>query len=613
MPYPRQLVLDEDTKNALVSYLNTELDNHYLERGTWIDDLIQWQKEYWAKPTIKQATFPFTGASTIIIPLTAISVEAVHARTMTTLFGIEQIVSSKDKTSLLADYARPYELFMNHQLLNVMQFKEKTNDAVLEVIKLGTGCMKSGYERVVRTAVRTIGDTEQEFEVVTKDGATVDTVPISQFLMPFYARGIENAPWVGEEHSETGYTIQSMERSGLFYAGTYDKIKSFLEQAAIENEARKYERSQQTLEDKVPTQPKLIDWVELWCCYDIDKSGYDKELVIHYHRASNTLMSVRYNWRADLSKPYHLGVYFPVEHRWAGIGVAKQTEQFQKEITTQHRQRLDNATLANIRMFKVSKLTGYGPNEPIFPGKMWFLDNMDHIDSIQMGEIYPSAYNNESGTLMFSQQRTGVNEVTLGMPQVGTPGTATSDLSRIQEGNKKFDYHFSNIKTFLNHVITDVELNIQQFGPRDIDYYNIVDGGQYVMDYFSKASPEQIRNHTLIDLKLVGSQRNEIVDRQNWIQLFPMINQYYQGLLLLSQGNPQLYSAIVQQALKASTEVIKQILETYEVHNIDRILIPNLLQPGMPNVGSIVPTPNGPVGAGLLATQLVSGANNGPS
>jgi hypothetical protein len=45
-----------------------------------------------------------------------------------------------------------------------------------------------------------------------------------------------------------------------------------------------------------------------------------------------------------------------------------------------------------------------------FPGKMWFVDNKDDIDTMQMGEIYPSAYNNESATLQYHQQRSGINE-----------------------------------------------------------------------------------------------------------------------------------------------------------------------------------------------------------
>ena len=64
-----------------------------------------------------------------------------------------------------------------------------------------------------------------------------------------------------------------------------------------------------------------------------------------------------------------------MEGRWTGIGVGKQNEQFQALITTIHRQRLDAGTLANMGQLALKKTSGYGPDEPIWPGKMWFVDN----------------------------------------------------------------------------------------------------------------------------------------------------------------------------------------------------------------------------------------------
>src|SRR5688572_12861227 len=93
--FPREIYLDPETEEELRMYLDTELANHYMERGEHITDLMRWQKDYWAKPTTEQATFPFTGAATIVIPLSAIAIEAIHARTMTTMFALPQIVSAR--------------------------------------------------------------------------------------------------------------------------------------------------------------------------------------------------------------------------------------------------------------------------------------------------------------------------------------------------------------------------------------------------------------------------------------------------------------------------------------------------------------------------------------
>ena len=579
--YPRELNLDQDTQTRLVSYLETELLNHYSERDQWMQRILGWQKDYWAEPTTKRATFPFTGASTLVIPLTAVAVEAVHARTMTTLFALNQLVSAQARSTSWQDYARPVERFLDHELLKEMKIRRKLDSSILEIEKFGTGIGKVGYEKIVRTAVRTIGGVEQEYPVTIRDGAVVDSVAIGRFLMPFSATDPQTAPWCGEEHSRSPYEVMMMEQGGFFRKGTMTLMEQWIAATSQTSTGveRKFLQAQETLEGRKAIWPQLLDWCEVWMGFNVDGGQYDKEIVVHYHRPSRTLLSVRYNWHDDLHRPYRTGVYFPVEHRWTGIGICKQNEQFQKEITTQHRQRLDNATLANMRMIKISKLSGYKAGEPIFPGKMWFLDDMSHVDTVQLGEVYNSAFNNEQATLMYSQQRTGVNDTVLGQPATGTPGTATGDLARIQEGAKKFDYAYQNIKEFVQELITDSAVLIQQFGPRRIEYYDVAEGGSMVREFFDMPS-EYIRHGLLIELTAAGQQQNKILDRQNWVQVATLLQQYYQGSIQLAQlmQDEELVQYIGQKGILAATEAMRQILESFDLRNVDRIILSEILK-----------------------------------
>lgn len=590
MTYPRELNLDTLTETRLISYLETELLNHYAERDLWMKRILQYQRDYWAEPTTKRATFPFVGASTIVIPLTAIAVEAVHARTMTTLFALDQLVSAIPVSGQWDDHARPVERFMNKELLGEMQIRRRLDSSVLEIEKFGTGIAKVGYEKVIKTAIRQMPDGEEhDYPITVRDGAVVDSVAIGRFLMPFSATDVQTATWCGEEHARSPYEVMCMEESGFFKKGTMERLKAWIGQrnrnaTGVE---RKFLQSQEKLENREAQWPELIDWVELWLGFNVDGGSYNCEIVVHYHRASRSILSVRYNWNDDLHRPYRVGVYFPVEHRWTGIGICKQSEQFQREITTQHRQRLDNATLANMRMIKISKLSGYGPNEPIFPGKMWFLDDMSHMDTVQMGEIYNSAYNNEQATLTYQEKRVGVNDTNLGIPAQGTPGTATGDLARIQEGNKKFDYAYQNIKDFVQEIITDTAVVIAQYGPRRIEYYETVEDGNLVREFFS-APVELIRHSLLIDLRAAGQQQNKVLDRQNWLSVATLLQQYYTGMLQLAQfgGDPNLLKYITQKGLIAGTEAMRQVLETFNTRNVDRIVLSELLRQGATNGSS---------------------------
>lgn len=595
--YPAEIYLDSDTEEQLRSYLETELLNHYAERAPHIEDLLRYQKDYWAKPTKEKATFPFSGAATIIIPLSAIAIEAIHARTMTTLFALPQFVSAQAISPDWGPAAAPTERFMDRELMVEMNLRKSLGDCVLEAEKFGTMIGKVGYEKLTKTAVREIGGVEQEFDVVIRDGACFDCVPDARFLMPNYCQDTQTSTWCGEEHSASPYEIMMMEQAGLFRPNTIidqpgadkdpskqGKLKAYITKsltgATGQETGLKFELNQAKLEKTEPQWPERLDWVEWWGAFNVDKDpkGRKKEIIVHYHRESKTFMSIRYNWHYDLRRPYRTGVYMPVEHRWRGIGICKQNEQFQREVTTQHRQRLDNATLANMRMIKVSKLSGYGPKEPVFPGKMWFLDDIDQIDTFQLGEIYPSSYSNEQATLLYSNQRTGVNETTLGMPQSGTPGTATSDLARIQEGNKKFDFYYNNVKEFTNQIITDVACTIQQFGPRHIEYFDTAENGQLVKAFFQMPDV-MVSKGLLLQLRAANQQQNDVMDRQNWQQITQYLMQYYQSLIQLAMplGDPNMLQQIFITGLTASTEAMKQILETFpNVRNVDRLIVKSL-------------------------------------
>jgi hypothetical protein len=227
-----------------------------------------------------------------------------------------------------------------------------------------------------------------------------------------------------------------------------------------------------------------------------------------------------------------------------------------------------------MKMFKVNKLSGYGPKEPIFPGKMWFLDDMSYIEPMEMSDIKNSSFALEQSDLVYSQMRVGVNEATLGMPQGGTPGTATSDLSKIQESQKKFDFFYGNIKDFTSGVLFDVFCNIHQFGPKNVGYFEWCEHGDMLKKLYSMPL-NVIRDGLMFDIQAVGAKKNRLLDRQDWVQIAGVLQQYYGGMLQLAQmsQDPNLISLILTKGMAAATEAMRQILETFEVRNIERIIL----------------------------------------
>ncbi len=605
MTYPRMLNLDEATKTRLVSYIYDELTRHHQERQQMVDELMQWQSDYWAKPSLERRTFPFLGAANIIVPLTAIAYETIHARSITTHFAVTPFTSVKARRADFQQIENPLENFMQFELLHEVGARRPIDDCLAELEKFGTGIGKVGYERIVRKAVRPspTGTGEEEIAVVVKDGSTLDPVPNANFLMPFYAKDPQTAPWCGEIHTDNPYRVKQLEEGGLFYEGTMKSLEQWIVggfNAEGQNSERKYERHLETLEKRVAHWPKLLIWDELWCTFNVDGDTQDEEIVIYFHEPSLTLMGARYNWHSDLHRPYRVGNYIRVENRWRGIGICKQNEQFQRSLTTQHRQRLDNATIANMRMFKVHRMSGYGPKEPIFPGKMWFLDDMSHVESLEIGDVRQSSFMDEQATLIYSQQRTKVNELVLGMPQQGTPGTATGDLARIKEGQLGFDYVFQNEKLFISELCMDVLASIHQFGTRHVEYFKYAEGGDLLIQLFQMPM-SLIRESILFEVGAAGQQQNRVLDRQNWIQVAQIIIQYYTSMIQLAQmtQDPQIMQIVTAKAFTASTEAMRQILESFDIRNVDRMVLTELEKlfngNGNGNGGTPNAAPSGPL------------------
>ncbi len=579
--WPRMLKLDEETEDRMKLWLTEEIDRARIERQPLIDDWIKWQTDYWAEPETEVKNFPFQKAANIVVPITAIAVEAVHARILNTVFGVEPVFSIRARSNSWIRAAPRIERWLQTKVENPddLDFFNFAQESLMELIKLGTGIGKSGYERDIRKAVRQLGDgVEEDYFYERKNGATLDYVPLANFMMRLTETDPQSAPWCGEEHVFTWAVLKRMSLGGRIGPDELEEIKLWWNSSRNEspNTSQEYHEAIDDLAHTEPIWHERFHTQEIWASFDVDGDGIDEEIVIDYHWETETILSLRYNWYADLHRPYRIGNYIPVEGRVYGIGVGKQNEQFQPEITAIHRQRLDNATLANMRMMIVKKTSGFGPREPIWPGKMWFVDDPDRdIKDFQLSEVYPSSAANEEAVLRYSERRSGVNEVILGIQPQGTPGTATGDLARLAEGNKRFDAVLKNVRRWFGLLGRDILSNYQQFGDKRSHFVILEEEGQFVEDFFDFPQ-ELVSQGAAIELTATDSITNQATEQQQWLQLFQVITGYMDRVLGLAQVfGPEVFGDMAKRALIASEEAMRRLLDTYKVVGADKLLLTN--------------------------------------
>lgn len=607
--WPRMLKLSKSRKSVLINWLTTEIDNAIEEKEEIVEDWKSWQKQYWAQPASKVKNFPFQRAANIVVPLTAIAVEAVQARLMNTIWSVEPFWSIRPRTKRWIEAAKPTEEWLQSEVedCNSLDAYRFCSDTLMELCKLGTGIGKSGYTKIVKKSLRPnpAGGKDDPYYTVVSNGATLEYVACANFLIRAGEQDPQTAAWCGEEHAFTWGQMKGMSQSGRMIQEAVEKIRHWQESNDVQQSGSgaDYEEQVEKLDKFEPKWDERFRVQEIWCSFDVDGvDGEDEEIVVDFHKASGTILSIHHNWYADLHRPYRGVQYVTVEGRFWGLGIGKQNEQFQDIITTIKRQALDNATLANMRMLAVKKQSGISPDEPIFPGKLWFLDDPSKdVRELEMSEIYQSSYANEQTIQAYSDKRTGVNETLLGLPQQGTPGTATGDLARIAEGNKRFDLVLRNIRRWLGLLGQDVLSNYQQYGDQKRHWLVKEEEGGWVERILSMPQ-ELVRKGAIIELSATSSIVNRQVEQQQWMSLFQVISTYYERIIQLSSlfQDPKLLVSVAQRAVGATDEAMKRLLATFEVPEAERLLFLE------ENNGGTPPSDTGVVEAGGLAELLAS-------
>ncbi len=579
--WPRQLVLKEEVKNRLIQFLDFEIDQCLLERDMLVQDWMQWQSDYWAKPESKEKNFPFKRAANVVIPMTAIAVEAVYARLINTLFSVKPFWSLKPLNEDWAKVAPVLEQWFDTEANGPLDVYGFCRESLLELIKLGTGIGKSGFEKDVRKSITTINGKELEKIVTVRQGATLHYVPLANFLIRLHDTNPQTCTWVGEEHTATWTQMKRYVISGMHKKQSLNDIKAWaVNRNNVPSANGEYVQKLDKLQNTEPSWHEVFKFHEIWLSFDVDGDGSDEEIVVDFHKDSRTILSARYNWYDDLHRPYRVGVYIPVEGRVYGIGVGKQNEQFQKVITTIHRQRLDSQTLANMFQLAIKKGSDYGPGEPLFPGKMWFLeDPKNDIVPLQLSDPTISQFNHEDYARSYSERYTGVNEVVLGMPQEGTPGTATSDMARLAEGNKKFDLVLKNCRKWLGELGTDALANYQQFGDNNRFWAKMgPERGQIIQQVLSMP-PQLVRDGAIVEVTVTDSLSNKEIQQQQIMGLAASLGQFYdrQKQSAMALGSPELLLIMTQACLVAEDELITNLVRSFRTSlpglDLDKLLL----------------------------------------
>lgn len=603
---PPDIQMSPEAERRLAYYLEYELSQASAERWQFMNKLARLKEKFKAKFPEFPKDWPIANASQLIVPIIKTNVNTLGARIYQTVMAAEPLASVRTTDNQFQDFAFDFETFLATYSDEKLNMAELLDGWVTEVIKLGTGILEV-TTRLDRRTGTTYDNITGKYENRTEDlynGPIVYHVPLEDFwIRPAY-RDLQTAPWCGKEVRLTWSQIKDMAMSGELNPDKINNIWRWVGQADLDTPRPMLK--QEELEQLRPTNRQLYNLFELCVRWDFNGDGLDEEAIVYFHRPSRTVLRKKFS--GFRQRPWRVGRFMLQEHWFYGEGLAEMLEHLQEEISTMHNQRIDNATLANIRPILVARLIqGLRPGDRIWSGKIIKVQNVkEDVGTLQLGDVYPSTVMAENIANQYAERLSGVGEVAAGQAKPVSRTTATAQLALLEELNRRFDKVVKGLRRTLRDVYRDLGDLFFLSGTNGLAevWLGSVRGRQ--LESFLAMPADLLRRKVSIQIRATSSTVNKEVEFQTQIAVFNLIISMWQQIRAeASQLAPTIIPLLSHEILKAIIPVFKKIMQYSGAPDPDQaISVLTVLE-------NILPSPEDMGGMGAAQQDQASAALEG--
>ena len=312
-----------------------------------------------------------------------------------------------------------------------------------------------------------------------------------------------------------------------------------------------------------------------------------------------------------------------------GIGLGERAEMWQDLLSNLLNYEIDRNLLSNAPMLGVKEGANVLPNEPIFPTKIWPLqDPKNDLVPIWLAGGVPGDTRALLGMAQgISQQAVGVSDLNLGeIGSVPSRTPATTIQSLLQENATRIDMSLKDARLGgLSAVGLQVLQNLQQQvgnrvnnpnGERYVELLSMVLGqpeGQFVAEKLLVPF-EDISLGIGVELTATSAANNRELSKQNFLALMQLVGQRAPLIVQMAQiaqqaaGTP--VGGIATDLLRAEQELMQRLLEQFDIRNPEEIVpnVDSLIQAQTQAAGNGAPAGAfGPGGAGAQGSQQGAG------
>lgn len=582
---PEELI-GPDERGQILNFVSSEISTCEGERGSFIADIARWQTVYKAPPAEGPKNFPIRNASNLTIPV----VKEVANTLIASLYQLTQTARPRWVMDALAAEWDPFvsdiQKFMDTAADRDLELSKTMISTTIEAVKYGTAVTQTSYEVEEKTifAYSLDGKRVAPRKFVVKDGVCTRNVPIERFWIRTFETDIQKARWVAQELELSDADLRDRVKQGKFLASAVEELtgQKFADNTELSGSYDVEGTDVQEARDKVmnvsPSFRTKYNVFEVWLKWYIKDYGYT-DIIVYYEKLKNVCLGYKFNPYWHGKRPFTRFVYFPVEHCFYGEGICAQIEELQKEISTLHNQRIDNATMANLKMIiKRRMLQGLKPGDPLYTGKQIEVNDIHNdIREFSLSEIYPSTVTNEQMSRQLVERLSGVSEAqSRAMPVSRT--TATAQLALLQEQSKRLDLTISNFRDGQTEI-GQLSVGLYfQFGTHGKALAWMGERGKVVEAIF-KLPRRVIEVGLGIRAGVPTSTVNVEAKRQNSLALFNLLMQMYEKMLMLTGQlaqagliQPQTLGPVAHALVQSADRFMRDTLASFDTNDPETIL-----------------------------------------
>lgn len=608
---PPEIPMDDAQIARLANYLDKEMALCESERAPYINKLARLKVKYRTEYPDKAKNWPIANASQITIPVIKTAADTISSRLYQTVIAAEPMIRMKTEDEDFSAFALDFEEFLQLYGQEKLDLEELLDSWVPEVTILGTGILETTNWRDQRACGRwdPLTSTFIKETYVRHSGPMVFHVPIEDFWIRPTWQDIQRAPWCGKELRLSWSEVKDMAFSGELNPEFVARIARW--DGSGNQQVPSTVRADEVIEKFQPNLRNIYTIHELAVRWDVDGDGLDEEIMVYFHRPSRTILRRKFNNFYKGRRPWSVGRYKRLSHRFYGEGVAESLEHLQEEISTIHNQRLDNATIANLRIILVSKLIqGLRPGDRLWSGKIVKVTNVkEDVGTLQLGEVYPSTVQNESIAQNYVREVSGASETAMGQSQPVSRTTATAQMALLEELNRRFDKPLRGIRRTLRDVHRQLaDLFYEQgTGGLAVEWLGQTRGQR--VEGFLQLPPELINKKLKMSVTATRSSNNREVEFQTQIAVMNLINEMGKQMLGLTQGlAPQATGLIAHELIKTLRPVFRKVMAYAEAGDPDAaVAVLDVLERILP-----APEDMGGMGAARQAENASLASGRGP-